>query len=206
MCGDHNAVDLVFASSPASSAPDTELTLEFFRQVAEKLDIRPDRIHVGLVPRDCSVSLTVNENAEVVPQFSATQVQRRASTADVLQYLRTRSFSRANGGRDPAAKIAVLVLDQSAVDGPNTLEAARRQAVQAREVHGIEVFVVGVGGAVTLGELSSLASPPALQHTFHVDTYEDMERLVPILSEAVCPGSSTNSGGYTIRLGGWGGI
>ena len=52
-CGESVMADVVLAVSPRGSDVNTEKSLSFFREVARGLDVGKDKVHVGLVPKDC---------------------------------------------------------------------------------------------------------------------------------------------------------
>ncbi|KAK2157691.1 hypothetical protein LSH36_186g01070 [Paralvinella palmiformis] len=180
--------DVVLAVSPRGSDENTEKALEFFRELTRGFDVSHDKVHVGLVPKDCrdipEIDLkTFTSRDEALDTIDRLTRQAQADTTDVLRYMRKASFSQRYGARSRAKKLALVIVDET----PDNMAAARKEAERLQVKKGVELFVIGVGKHVKPGKLRRLATDPDDQHMFHVANYDDLYSIVPIVQQAVCP-------------------
>ena len=181
--------DVVLAVSPRGSDENTEKALNFFRELTRGLDVSDDKVHVGLVPKDCrdipEVDLkTFSDREDVLDTIDRLTNQAQADTTDVLRYMRKTSFSNKYGARSRAKKVALVIVDEA----PDNMAAARKEAERLQLKRGVELFVIGVGKHVKPAKLRRLATDPVDQHMFHVANYDDLYSIVPVVQQAVCPG------------------
>ncbi|XP_013408369.1 cartilage matrix protein-like [Lingula anatina] len=93
---------------------------------------------------------------------------------------------RANGTN--ARKIAVLITTQKTSD----LCRAVREADSLKQ-RGAELYIIGVGAGVDVLELQAMATAPAEEHTFVLNTFDDLVHFTSNFSKALCSGGTTIS-------------
>lgn len=176
--------DIVYAVSPSASPSDTLKTMQFFRNISSRMDIGPQKIHIGLVPKDCEDIPEVRLGRNI--RKALHQIERRSlpSTASVLRYIKESAFTEERGGRPNVKRIGVLVLD-----GPlDRMKLAAKEAIRLREEENVELFVVGVGKEVLPNDLKAIASSPADSHVYHVENYDELPSIVSQVTAGICPG------------------
>ena len=179
--------DIVYSLSPSSSASNTAKTLEFYREMTRGLDMQAGRVRVGMVPKDCGGDLSKlsyssrNAKQNILNQLDAF-LDSQTTVADVINYMRCESFSRGRGARRGARRMGVLVVDEGDDFGKSMYEARR-----ARDLAGIELFVIGVGRRLSYNRLCHLASSPPSKHVFIVRSYNELPSILTRVRESVCP-------------------
>lgn len=86
-------------------------------------------------------------------------------------------------------RIGIVITDGAASVPTTTLQASIDQI----KAHGVEVFAVGVGSAITPGELNRLASEPDPTHVFSVTSFGALETILANLVSAVLHPEATNA-------------
>ena len=152
----------------------------------DKFDIAPDRVQVSLVPKKCRQSmdgfdLQVHNTKGEVQKALETESDIDTSTLEgMVRFMRTKSFAGINGARNNVKKIGIIILDNN----PRHLKAIAVEAERARVLGNIEMFVVGVGKAVSTSTLGTLASSPIDQHILHVSDYSELTRItIPLVNK-----------------------
>lgn len=112
----------------------------------------------------------------------------KTNTANALGSMRTDIFGSINGDRPNVPNYCVLITDGI----PNVrVNATVQEAIQAR-IDGTHIVVVTVGKGLNTGinylNLHGIASEPVANNYFNVDSFKKMDRLVPLVSEALCNG------------------
>ena len=186
MCKDTATADIVYALSPAGSADAVDQTLSFFRQLTSRLDVAADRIHVGMVPKDCVKPPQFNFDRVDTKSNMLAELERylaaQPTVASVLRYMRRQGFSAAKGGRRDAKRIGILFVDES-----DDLMRTKHEARRARDVSDIELFVVAVGKKFNTRKLRNIASQPTDEHLFIVPSYDHLPGMLRQIQESVCP-------------------
>ena len=160
---------------PANSAHHhTKHTLKFFSAISDKLNIDPEKVRVGLVPRTCPTiegfSLdTFHKKSQLIEGLNSINVEK-AKTGILLNRMRTLTFSDARGARRKVKKMAVVVVDRELED----VSMAATEAWRARVMQDIEIFVVSIGKGASDMQVRSIASRPWQQHVFHVASYKHL--------------------------------
>ena len=139
-----------------------------------------------MVPKDCDKLPEMNmvsENQKTNVLNELTQfIENQPITADVIKYMRRRSFSAKSGARDDAKRIGVMFVDEG-----DDLTKTRNEAKRAKDVHNIELFVIAVGRNLNEKKLAHIASDPVAEHLFIVPTYDHLPPLLMQVKNAVCP-------------------
>lgn len=180
--------DIIFATSPVASAENTDKALAFYHDIAAGFDIADDKVRVGMVPKDCQEipSLALKEfqdNNDVFAMLTEMEAPK-PGTLDVLKYMRRTSFNNRNGSRERAKKFAVLIVDDEVSD----VGKAYKEAGRLREKKDVELIVIGVGKKVEQSTLKGLTADPNGQRVFHVENYDELERLTHRIRNSICPG------------------
>ena len=183
-CASHLA-DIVFALPNDADTTRTNHGLAFVRAIASGMNIGEDKVHVGLLPKDCysvpGFQLKEGHNEQTLDRLLDADHFSTADTMTQLKRMRDSSFSLENGGRDGAARIGVIVIDKNSID----LSEAQLEAQYAKDMEGIELFVVGVGDSVSDSELNAIASEPTEKHVFRVDEYCDLLSVADHLTKRI---------------------
>ncbi|KAK7502425.1 hypothetical protein BaRGS_00006378, partial [Batillaria attramentaria] len=167
-------VDLAFVldSSTSVTKPNFHLMLEFVKQIVFFADIDTGNVRVAAVvySSDVYVSFYLKDYSTRQQAFWAVdRIPYRygsTNTADALQTLRHDVFSPANGDRPDASNIAIII-----TDGVSNIQP-ERTAYEARllRAHGTHVYVIGIG-VLEKKELDSIATPPAADNVFSIQTF-----------------------------------
>ncbi|XP_062388359.1 integrin alpha-M-like [Sardina pilchardus] len=98
-------------------------------------------------------------------------------------------FIPSAGARPEANRILIVITDglsQDATDFPNVTALADEKNITR--------YAIGVGNAFTsdtaLGQLNSIASSPASDHVFRVDSFEVLEQIASTLEKSIIPTSA----------------
>ena len=178
--------DIVYSLSPSASDENTDKILEFYREMTRGLNMAQQRIRVGMVPKDCGGDLSklsfssTSSKQNILNELDAF-LASKTTVADVINYMRCESFTRRKGARVGARRMGVLFVDEG-----DDLGRSMHEARRARDIAGIEMFVVGVG-RLRYERLCHLASYPPSRHVFIVPSYDDLPSLLTHVRDAVCP-------------------
>jgi hypothetical protein len=168
---------------PDADAAQAAKIIAMMSKAADELDMGPDAVKMGLVPKEC-VSLP---GLELSGELDTSSLLEKVSdnyaaahTPRILRYLRRRGFTIENGARKEAQKMAIIILDKSS---PN-YEQTAAEAAKAKEM-GVEIFVVAVGKDITKEELELVASSPTENHVIRVNSYADLPGIASKLVELI---------------------
>ena len=166
----------------------TDKALAFYHDIAAGFDIAEDKVRVGMVPKDCDEvpELDLQQNNDETLAMLMQMQTEQPGTLDVLKYMRKKSFNAKNGSRESAKKTAVLMVD----DGDEDLKQAYKEADRLRKKKDVELFVIGVGKDVEPSTLNRLTGDESGQRVFHVESYDELERLTYRIRDSICPGGS----------------
>ena len=73
------------------------------------------------------------------------------------------------------------------IDEGDALGRAKYEALKLKAMRNVELFVIGVGKGIDLRKLHAIASSPSEQHVFHVDSYEELPRMIYRVKNSICP-------------------
>ena len=166
-CG--RPTDVVFLVDSDSAGPeDNSRTMAFIRDLVNDLDIGADKFRVAII----------HECAELPGFQLSTYFDKRAmlrafgasSSTSKMPYLiermRTKSFSTAQGGRTGTRQVGVILTNQRSGTMSRTIQEAQR----ARH-NKIELIGIGVGRNVDPIELSAMVSCPEADKTHIVSDF-----------------------------------
>ena len=184
-CGVASPADVVFSLPPEARAHDTNQTLRFIRDLIQEFDIANDKVRMGLVPRDClafpGLSLQSKQDKETLLELFEPIQYQAATVPRAIKYMRKESFRGERGTRGGAKKIGVVIIDNNSPDQQITALESQK----ARELSGIELFVVAIGKEVSDSEAKAIASLPHDHHILTASSYEDLPRLVKSLKDRI---------------------
>lgn len=103
--------------------------------------------------------------------------------ADAIRYTGQQVFSQYSGARGNVPRIAVLITD----GGSANPDAAATAADKARQEN-IGMIAIGVGNRVNNAELSKIADSPSSENAFHVNSYDDLDKITDKLIAQMCKG------------------
>ncbi|CAG5116172.1 unnamed protein product, partial [Candidula unifasciata] len=103
------------------------------------------------------------------------------ATDQALRFLRTRAFHSRHGARPGVPRIAVVITDGQS---DHTL----RTLIEATKVkrNNIIIFTIGVGKLVNTLELERMASSPASEYAFAVDSFSFLDSIKEKLAVRTC--------------------
>jgi len=155
--------DLMFLLDSSSSEGDANFhkQVAFVSNVADSLEVAPDKIQIGLATFSTMVSTVIplnmyNNNADLRAAIGKTPyIPGMTNTGQALQYARTDMMSPTQGRRLEARAVLVLLTDGRSLRPADT--AAQAQALKNT---GALVIAVGIGRDVDASELNAIASGP----------------------------------------------
>ncbi|XP_041375252.1 cartilage matrix protein-like [Gigantopelta aegis] len=109
-------------------------------------------------------------------------IHGNTNTHRALRYMSDTMFTRENGARPYAARIAIVITDGLSNDPWST----QKSAEFARSM-GIQIFAIGVGPEADIdGELSDIGNDPHWKFTFHVDNVQALATIERSLARRTC--------------------
>ncbi|KAK3599021.1 hypothetical protein CHS0354_012500 [Potamilus streckersoni] len=189
-------VDLVIIldASTSVSEPNYKKMLAFCKDFLRDADIDSGSVRVGIVIYSTAVQIQFHLNrystkAEVFTAIDKIPyIYGSTNTADGLNTMRTKMFTRNNGDRPDVNNTAIII-----TDGISNINARRTipEAEQAR-ASGIHIYAIGIGLSDTK-ELNAMASPPASENSFSVKEFDELAGLAEKIFSSVCPVTTTRS-------------
>ena len=164
--------------------------LEFVGDVINKLDIGPDKSHVGVVEYSNFASVPIHLNAY---QMSNTLLNAVAgisysggstNTADGITTCIQQFITTARPKSSGIPRIAIVVTDGQSDSPPDTIAAAQ-------SFHSANILNYAVGiGSVNMEELNAIASDPASQYVHILSAFniKELQALQESLNNEACTG------------------
>ncbi|XP_052235807.1 uncharacterized protein LOC127847743 isoform X2 [Dreissena polymorpha] len=183
--------DLVFIVGASTSVTDANFQKmrDFLKEFLSNADIDSGSIRVGINLYNTEVQIEFHLNRYRTSRDTLAAVDRipyikgSANTADALKSMSEVMFSPANGDRPDAPNVCILLTDSvSNINIRRTIP----EAVAAR-AKGIHLYVIGIALQDTR-EVDAIASPPAADNSFHVETFDQLKGLHKTIFSASCPG------------------
>lgn len=182
--------DIVFILDSSGSVGSTNFQkmLGFVKNMVNGMDISPTGTEVGVITYSDRTHLEFHLNAHSDKQSleqaisGIRYISGGTNTADALKYARETSFQTANGARNNAAKIAIVI-----TDGMSTSTIATSAEAQRLRQQGVTVFSVGVGSA-NKQELDAMATDPDNSHVFVVNNFDALKQINGELAQKACEG------------------
>ncbi|XP_061197993.1 uncharacterized protein LOC133206079 [Saccostrea echinata] len=187
--------DIVFILDSSGSVGNTNFQkmLDFVKNMVNGMDISATGTEVGVITYSDRTHLEFHLNAHHDKQSLANAINNiryisgGTNTADALKYARETSFQTANGARNNAAKIAIVI-----TDGKSTSTIATSAEAQRLRQKGVTVFSVGVGAA-NKQELNAMATDPDASHVFVVNNFDALKQINGELAQKACEVKATTA-------------
>ncbi|XP_046559879.1 uncharacterized protein LOC124268905 [Haliotis rubra] len=181
-------LDLAFIldGSGSVSTADFNRTIEFVRNVTEKLTISRNEVKVSTVEYGSSVGddIKFRDFASKSSLVSAigriSKSDSGTNTAAAILHTVDVLFSPAAGARPNAKRVAILL-----TDGRSNSKTATISAAQKAKAEGITMISVGIGNA-DVSELRGVATQPYCTHVIMLSSFREIDSLLYQLKDSSC--------------------
>ena len=161
----------------------------FCKDFLKNADLDSGNVRVGIVSYSTGVHIEFNLNTystskDIIAAIDAIPYRYGSTnTADGLRTMRTQMYTAANGDRKDVPNVVIIL-----TDGVSNINSRRTipEAEQAR-AEGIHIYAVGIGLRDTR-ELDAMASVPASENSFNVQSFDELAALTDRVFQAFCPG------------------
>ncbi|XP_033733474.1 collagen alpha-1(XII) chain-like [Pecten maximus] len=184
-CGPKPA-DIVFVLDSSESEKQENFTkqINFVYNFAKRFEISPKNVQFSTVTFSSAVRNdfylnTYHRRNEVLHAIQNLQYMGAGTnTSLALKFVRQNSFLPANGGRQNATQIVIVITDGQSADPTSTAQeaAALKHAVD-------KVFAIGIGDKLDTNELSAIASD---HHPLTVTNFDLLHTIQESLENAAC--------------------
>lgn len=184
--GCSNAADIVFVLDESGSiwGPHFTKQLEFVEHVVDTFDVRPGRVHIGILTFGTKVRtifhLGKHKSEDALKAAIKDIKQERGETYTHEALRRTRTEMFAPGYIRPGIPHIAIVI----TDGESNFPDQTAAEADLAHLDGIQIFAVGVGQQINKAELRSIASSEDL--VFEVDNYGALDELRDKLAWKAC--------------------
>lgn len=164
--------------------------LQFTKDLLQNSDIDSGSVRVGVLSystkvtvhfqlKDYSTKAEVFDAINNIPyMFGST------NTAEAITTMRQEMFTIGNGDRSDVKNVAIIITDGvSNINSRSTVPEAER----ARDEDGIHIYAIGIGLS-DVRELNSMASVPAEDNSFSVQSFDELVGLDQKIFSSICPG------------------
>lgn len=192
-CGLRGDIVFVLDASSSVSKEDYNKGKAFIKELMSSFSISDDLIRVGLVAFNQFVHIAFHLNKISEPGQTATSLRNLVDNATdiqvgtfthkALQAVREEMFLPDKGDRPDVPNIVIVLTDGRSRKPEETV----KEAAMLRE-NGTLMFAIAVGQWRSDTELQVLASKPAPQYKFTVETFDGLETIRSSLSEKTCKG------------------
>ncbi|KAH3749755.1 hypothetical protein DPMN_184266, partial [Dreissena polymorpha] len=182
--------DLVFILDASTSVTDANFQKmrDFLKEFLSNADIDSGSIRVGINLYSTDVDVQFHLNRYTTSRDVMAAVDRipyiygSTNTADALKSMSEVMFTPANGDRPDAPNVCILLTDGvSNINSRRTIPEA-----EAARAKGIHLYVIGIALQDTR-EVDAIATPPAADNSFHVETFDQLKGLHKTIFSASCP-------------------
>ncbi|XP_028437124.1 collagen alpha-4(VI) chain-like [Perca flavescens] len=188
VCRGANIADIVFIVDESGSIgqENFKLVRNFLHSIVSSLDVRPNKVQVGIVTYNetstARVYLNTFDNKKGILQFIKILPYNTGGTKTgaALNFTRDNIFIEEKGSRKSKGvqQVAVVITDGESQD--SVLEAA----ISLRR-DDVTVYSVGIKDA-NMEELRDMASQPTDRHVFNVKSFTELEVLKHSLQKVIC--------------------
>lgn len=180
---------IILDSSTSVGDDNYQKMKNFCKDFLKNADLDSGNIRVGIVSYSTAVHVEFQMNSYSSSPDIMTAIDNipyrygSTNTADGLRTMRSEMYTAANGDRDGVPDIVIIL-----TDGVSNINSRRTipEAVRARE-RGIHIYAVGIGLRDTR-ELDAMATPPASENSFNVQSFDELAALTDKVFQAFCPG------------------
>ena len=178
---------IILDSSTSVGQDNYKKMLQFCKDFLHAANIDSGSVRVGIVSYSTKVTVEfqLNDYNKKADLFSAIdKIPWRygsTNTADGLLTMHSEMFTAANGDRDGVPNIAIIV-----TDGVSNINS-RRTITEAEDARakGIHIYAIGIGLTDTR-EVNGIASVPATENAFFVQSFDELEGLDEAIFAATC--------------------
>ncbi len=182
--------DIVFILDSSSSVGPQNFrkVLDFVTGILHSADIDGGSVRAGVMTfsTDVFINFFLSAYRTKRETFRAIRnipyIYGSTNTADGLHTLRTELFNPANGDRVGVPNVAIVI-----TDGISNLNS-ERTIPEALQTHaaGIHIFVIGIGLTGDQPEIRALATPPAENNRFLVNSFDELKSIRRSVFSTVC--------------------
>ncbi|XP_036446136.1 LOW QUALITY PROTEIN: collagen alpha-6(VI) chain [Colossoma macropomum] len=183
-----NLADIVFLVDGSSSIGDEDFlkVKQFLHTFIEGLDVRSDKIRVGLVQfsndphQEILLGKYANKKELLEKVHELIYRKGGTETGKALNFLQNHYFTQAGGSRigQNVPQIAVVITDGDSGDDMKTPATELRNK-------GVLIFTIGVGDVNTT-ELQSIASKPHRRFLINFSNYQELVKATASTMDRVC--------------------
>ncbi|GAB1597680.1 collagen alpha-6(VI) chain-like [Argonauta hians] len=187
-CGVSGQADMIFLLDRLVMAPSKiQLIKEFIAKTADLLDMGPNNpVRIGVFS-DCpdSEDIYLNDHTDKHSFIKKLRVTKDKSRIHTLRRVHRIGFSKNNGARLEARKLAIMFVDSPLIDAKRVLLEAMKM-----KLSDIEIFVVTIGDGYLEKEMNRLASRKVKEHTIRVPSYSQLIDSVSSFVNLICESKS----------------
>uniref|UniRef100_A0A8C9XAN3 VWFA domain-containing protein n=1 Tax=Sander lucioperca TaxID=283035 RepID=A0A8C9XAN3_SANLU len=187
-CRGANIADIVFIVDESGSigTENFKLVRTFLHSIVSSLDVRPNKVQVGIVSYNeestARVYLNTFDNREEILQFIKIlpYSEGGTNTGAALNFTRDNIFIEERGSRKSKGvqQVAVVITDGESQDRVHEAAISLRRA-------DVTVYSVGIENA-NMEELRDMASHPIDRHVFNVNSFTELKALKHSLQKVIC--------------------
>ncbi|CAG2240336.1 COL6A [Mytilus edulis] len=192
-CGQAKFDIVIILDSSTSVGHDNYQQMKnFCKDFLKNADLDSGNIQVGIVSYSTGVHIEFQMNDYCTSQDIMDAIDAipyrygSTNTADGLRTMRSQMFTSRNGDRDGVPNVVIIL-----TDGVSNINSRRTipEAEQARAA-GIHIYAVGIGLRDTR-ELDAMASEPASENSFNVQSFDELAVLSDQVFQTFCPVATT---------------
>lgn len=187
-CGTRQEADVMFVVDSANAGKkNTKKVMDFMKAVTGNMTIDTNSIQVGMVaPDPCAPNqqgFSLKEHTDKNDLVNSLNTET-TDFADLVRNMRKTGFRHRAGARKGAKRVAVFIVDGELENPLETLQEAQ----QAREMRGIEIYVISVGTQTPQPEMMMMCDYPTQKHFYHVESYDRLEEMQDTIADVLCDG------------------
>ncbi|XP_053373177.1 collagen alpha-1(XII) chain-like [Mercenaria mercenaria] len=179
-------MELFFLIDSSGSIGQTNFGIvkEFVKNVSAALDIGPNKTRVGLMTYSrypfirFNIIDTLNKSEVLGDVDNVPYVSGLTETHTALRLLQQEGYF---GSRSNVPHVAILITEGTSLHSNETKAAAA-----SLHRHRIQMFVLGIGQAISSTELHNIATDPDNMHLITVKRYESLPSILEKLTTLTC--------------------
>ncbi|CAC5421536.1 unnamed protein product [Mytilus coruscus] len=172
---------IILDSSTSVREENYDTMKQFTKDLLANSDIDGGNVRVGVASFSMrgSINFQLKDYRTKKDVFNAIDkiqyIYGSTNTADAIRLMRADMFTAENGDRPDVKNIAIIITDGvSNINSQTTIPEAEK----ARDV-GIHLYTIGIGLS-NLTELNGMASVPAKDNSFNVQSFDELKGLAKI--------------------------
>ncbi|KAK3083543.1 hypothetical protein FSP39_025167 [Pinctada imbricata] len=196
-------VDLVIILDSSTSVGQDNFNkmLEFCKEFLANSDIDSGSVRVGILSYSTAVHIHfyLDSFSNTNDMFNAIDTipwnYGSTNTADGLKTMRNQLFTSSRGDRPDVKNVAIIITDGvSNINARDTIPQA-----EAARNDGIHVYAIGIGLSDRT-ELDAIASVPASENSFAVQSFDELKGLDKKIFQSICPAKPPLDLGYDVVI------